>query len=365
MLAVLASYALAVPRSLELHLTINGQQRVVRTTAATVAGTLNADGYRIDPADAITPAPTTTVRDAMEIVVVSARPVTLRVDRHAPLTRMLPVQTVADALATLHVDTPGAVVTPAPATSVPLNGSAIDVSTAKQVTLTVGGRTRITSTTADTVGSLLADEQITLGPRDVLLPGASTTVTPGLAVRVVRVRVTTRTVRVPIAAGTVIRQDPNTDLGTRHVIAGGVPGIRAVVTTVVTTDGVARTTVSTRVLRAPVVSVVSEGSAPIAPVASSSPFSAPDEAAGVAAPASSVAGLNWAALAACESSGDPAAVDPSGVYFGLYQFDVGTWAAMGGHGLPSSASPAEQTQRAQLLYSLRGRSPWPVCGARL
>lgn len=68
-------------------------------------------------------------------------------------------------------------------------------------------------------------------------------------------------------------------------------------------------------------------------------------------------------IAACESGGDPTAVDASGTYHGLYQFDYGTWASVGGSGDPAAASPAEQTYRAALLYSQSGSSPWPICGS--
>lgn len=87
----------------------------------------------------------------------------------------------------------------------------------------------------------------------------------------------------------------------------------------------------------------------------------------VGATARSVPGtghLNWRALADCESSGNPRAVNPAG-YYGLYQFNTGTWRSVGGSGLPSNASAAEQTYRAKLLYQQRGRSPWPHCGRLL
>ena len=83
-----------------------------------------------------------------------------------------------------------------------------------------------------------------------------------------------------------------------------------------------------------------------------------------AAPSNS-GGQNWGALAACESGGDASIVSANGLYHGLYQFDVQTWRSVGGSGLPSQASAAEQTQRAQALYADRGAQPWPVCGARL
>lgn len=69
------------------------------------------------------------------------------------------------------------------------------------------------------------------------------------------------------------------------------------------------------------------------------------------------------AIAACESGGDPTAVSADGTYHGLYQFDYGTWASVGGSGDPAAASPAEQTYRAALLYSQSGSSPWPICGS--
>lgn len=75
-------------------------------------------------------------------------------------------------------------------------------------------------------------------------------------------------------------------------------------------------------------------------------------------------GLNWGALANCESGGNPRAVNPAG-YFGLYQFNVGTWNSVGGSGMPHHASAAEQTYRAKLLFKSRGRSPWPHCGRYL
>ncbi|HEX6116599.1 MAG TPA: transglycosylase family protein [Solirubrobacterales bacterium] len=67
------------------------------------------------------------------------------------------------------------------------------------------------------------------------------------------------------------------------------------------------------------------------------------------------------AIAACESGGDPTAVNAAG-YYGKYQFDTGTWASVGGSGNPAEASEAEQDMRASMLYARAGSSPWPVCG---
>ena len=77
-----------------------------------------------------------------------------------------------------------------------------------------------------------------------------------------------------------------------------------------------------------------------------------------------VAGLNWGALARCESGGNPRAYNPAG-YYGLYQFTRSTWRSVGGSGSPARASSREQTARAQTLFRRSGSSPWPVCGRRL
>lgn len=73
-------------------------------------------------------------------------------------------------------------------------------------------------------------------------------------------------------------------------------------------------------------------------------------------------GGTLASIAACESGGNPQAVDPSGTYRGKYQFDYGTWGSVGGSGDPAAASEAEQDMRAAKLYAQRGAAPWPVCG---
>lgn len=73
----------------------------------------------------------------------------------------------------------------------------------------------------------------------------------------------------------------------------------------------------------------------------------------------------WAGLRNCESGGNYRAVSPSGLYRGAYQFDLSTWASVGGSGDPINASPAEQDHRAQVLWSQRGSAPWPVCGRYL
>ena len=69
-----------------------------------------------------------------------------------------------------------------------------------------------------------------------------------------------------------------------------------------------------------------------------------------------------AAIARCESHGNPRAVSSSGTYRGKYQFSFATWRAVGGNGDPARASETEQDRRAAMLYRRYGAGQWPVCG---
>src|SRR4051812_44702042 len=70
---------------------------------------------------------------------------------------------------------------------------------------------------------------------------------------------------------------------------------------------------------------------------------------------------DWLKLRTCKSGGNYATNTGNG-YYGAYQFDLGTWASVGGSGLPSNASPATQDALAYKLWQPRGWSPW-TCAA--
>ena len=84
-----------------------------------------------------------------------------------------------------------------------------------------------------------------------------------------------------------------------------------------------------------------------------------------AAPASS-GGVNWSAIAACESGGNWSANTGNSFYGGL-QFTEQTWLAYGGGQYASSANlatPAQQIAVAQRVLAGQGIGAWPVCGSR-
>jgi len=147
--------------------------------------------------------------------------------------------------------------------------------------------------------------------------------------------------------------------GEEKVVTKGVKGARTAVYDITRSDGkvTARKLVSEDVTRKPVTQVVEVGT-------KKKPASSGGSSSGNVGDAD-VDSLNWAALAECESGGNPNAVNPAGPYYGLYQFSASTWRSVGGTGIPTDFGEAEQTLRAKKLYQRTGPSSWPVCGKRL
>ncbi|RMI12446.1 resuscitation-promoting factor [Cellulomonas triticagri] len=217
----------------------------------------------------------------------------------------------------------------------------------------VDGKTLTVPDGSTTVAEALDALDVELAAADrVSVQRASGRIT--VVVNRVVVQDVTTTHEVPFNA--VEQQDASLYKGTNKVTTAGVVGVRTVVERVTTVDGVetAREALSDEVTQAPVDQVTNVGTKD-KPVAAATP----------AVGGGDAAGLNWGALAACESGGRANAVSATGKYHGLYQFSVATWQAVGGAGLPSEASADEQTARAQALYNRSGAGQWPHCGPRL
>ncbi|NUS43940.1 MAG: transglycosylase family protein [Mycobacteriaceae bacterium] len=78
----------------------------------------------------------------------------------------------------------------------------------------------------------------------------------------------------------------------------------------------------------------------------------------------SAATHNWDGVARCESGGNWGISTGNGYYGGL-QFNLGTWRANGGGGMPNHASKDEQIRVAENVLRTQGAGAWPVCGQYL
>lgn len=228
-------------------------------------------------------------------------------------------------------------------------GLALDVRTERAVTVMADGRARTIRTNAASVSEVVEQAGITLRGQDTTSVPLESFPRDGQTVTVLRItgRKEIRDEAIPYAVERI--DDPSVFKGTEVVERPGQAGLRRMTYTLRTVNGVRQKPrrIRTEVVREPQTQVVKVGTKAL-------PTSV-----------SGAGQLNWEGLAACESGGQANAVDSSGTYGGLYQFDTQTWHGLGGKGRPQEASAEEQTMRAKKLYVRQGASPWPHCGARL
>jgi uncharacterized protein YabE (DUF348 family) len=337
-------------------ISVDGEARSVHTYAGSVRGVLNDNNITVGQHDILAPAADAPVKDGTEIVLRRGRLLRLNVDgvdRQVWVTAV----SVDEALNQVGYRQNGLYLSASRSKRLPLDGFSLTIRTPKSVTVAVDGHTLRMVSTAATVGDLLGNAKVRIGANDRVSQLSNALLRDGMAITITRVRYQKQVVRTVLKYKVIEKKDPTKDEGTKTVQTTGVDGLQEVTYMVTYLNGKATTKkiVSSRTLTRVVNQVVLVGTKP-APA---------DTGSGGAGSIPSSGGLNWAGLAQCESGGNPKAYNPSGPYYGLYQFDVGTWQANGGSGIPSDASAAEQTRVAQNLYNARGASPWPVCGKYL
>lgn len=344
-------------------LSVDGQPREVSAFAGTVGDLLEDQGVQVSDRDLVIPSESSPIADGAEVTVRYARPFTVVTDGRSR-TYWTTELTVDAALRSAGLRADGAKLSASRSAPIGRRGLALSLSTPKSVTLVVAGRPQTLTTTSTTVAQLLDERDLTVRPADRLSVAAGQVLKTGMRVQLTRVDERLETVTERVAAPTTTRKDSSLAKGRTTVEQAGRDGSRKVVYKLQLLDGkvAKRTAVSSDVVTAPKTRVVRVGTK-VASSSSSSRSSGSSSFSGGSV--GGVDGLNWAALAQCESGGNPRAVNPSGRYFGLYQFSVATWRSVGGSGLPSQASAAEQTYRAKLLYKRAGRGQWPHCGKRL
>ena len=334
-----------------IDLVVDGRTHTVHAMGGTVADVLQDQHIRIGEHDVVAPAPTTKVHDGSDVVVRYGRKLTVTLDGR---TRdyWTTALTVDQALADLGLRADAARLSVSRSQPLGRQGLSMSMTTAKRATVAVDGRTLTATTFAPTVGALLTELGVSVGKDDRISVPASTPLAPGLQITVTRIVQKLTTATRAVGFGITKKKTDTLAQGTTKVQTKGKPGQQSVTWADVYTNGklTAHRLVRAVVTIKPVQQVVLVGTK-----ASS---------AGDPGSVSGTSGLNWGALADCESGGNPKAVNPAG-YYGLYQFDVSTWQSVGGSGKPTDASSSEQTHRAQILYSRVGRSAWPVCGKYL
>jgi hypothetical protein len=210
---------------------------------------------------------------------------------------------------------------------------------------------------------------IFLGPHDRLSVPANSALHDNQVIRISRLKYATTAVTVPVPYSTVTQQDASSYVGTNTVVSPGKAGSKRITYQLVYVDGklAGKIAVSSTMLSQPVAQVEKTGTKPQPAPTGGGSGSGGSGGGGGANPPPNTSGLNWDAVAQCESGGNWHINTGNGFYGGL-QFDYGTWLSNGGGAYAPRADLASREQQiavANRLYAARGSSPWPVCGARL
>lgn len=345
-----------------LVLSVDGQERKVHTFARTVGDVLEDHNVEVGPHDTVAPGLGAKVSDGTHIAVRYGRMITVSIDGKER-SLWVTANSVQEALQQIGVRNGTAFVSVSRSMPIGRQGLSFDVRLPHTVTLDVEGKSRKLETTAPTVAAAIVAAGVPLTDKDLVLPARATYPKDGELIKVFKITGKAKIRTESVSYRTKRIADSGMYEGSTKVIRDGKNGSRRVAYEFVKRDGkwVVKRTLFAESLRKSVRQVIRVGTkARPAPTPAPAPArqSAP-------APSGSSGGLNWAALAQCESGGNPNAVSANGLYFGLYQFSISTWQSVGGSGNPTDASSAEQTRRAQILYDRAGSSPWPVCGSRL
>ncbi|MFE1167559.1 ubiquitin-like domain-containing protein [Nocardiopsis sp. NPDC058789] len=344
--------ALAVEKTVLLD--ADGREHEVSTFGDSVQDVLDSAGIELGEHDVVAPSPDTEVTGGDHVVVRSPREITLDLDGHE-VSHRVHAATLDEALQQIGLDPEGVELSQEHDTPIPEGGLTVTAERAPRMVVMYDTVRSETRTTGATVADVLSAAGVETGEHDIVSPEPDEPAEPDMVVRVLPALGEPGTEEVVIEAETVERENPDLPEGEREVVTEPEDGLKEVTTLRVLRHGEeVDHELSEKVVTEPVEGLVEIGTRV--------EEDDPGEASGAAG------ALNWAGLAQCESGGDASAVNSAGGYYGLYQFSPSTWSSVGGTGLPSDASAAEQTQRAQQLYDSVGgnwQSQWPHCGVHL
>ena len=219
-----------------------------------------------------------------------------------------------------------------------------------------GHTTDVVASASEGASAILAKAGVSAGPIDrVTLENVGGDTTLRVA-RVVRGTVTTTT---EIPYETEEREDAEAEEGTEKTVQEGAAGSEVTQAYQETIDGnVTVSAVLSTSRTEPTTRVVSKGTK--AKKAEEPSGSSSDSSSSSSSGSAAISGDDasiWAAIAQCESGGNPS-INTGNGYYGMYQFSLPTWRSVGGTGLPSEASAEEQTMRARMLQQRAGWGQW-------
>jgi uncharacterized protein YabE (DUF348 family) len=234
-----------------VRLVVDGHPRTVHTTAADVSGALGSAGYRLTAHDLVAPGAHSMIHDGSRIVLQRGRQLRLDINGQRRVI-WTTAPTVAVALDQLGYSTTD-FVSVSRAQRLPLRPTDVVIRTPQLVTVRFDGQQEMVRTTAGTVGQLLTDLGITVHGADRLSAGQGSPLHENQVIRLQRVTHQRRVRAVTLPAPVVRHPDASLYRGSTVVVASGRPGRARMTYSIVFVDGtrVGRTVLARDVLRNP------------------------------------------------------------------------------------------------------------------
>jgi uncharacterized protein YabE (DUF348 family) len=238
-----------------IHLMVDGRPQLVHTSAADVSDVLKQAGYSPDSHDLVAPSLTSSVHDGSTIVFKRGRLLKLDVNG-TPRFVWTTAPTVAVALSDLGFSTSD-FTSVSRSRRLPLSPTDIALRTPKSVTIVHDGQHTTVTTTDSTVGQLLKDLSMRIGPNDRISAPTTAAISAGERIKLTRYHSRTKIEHQAIPYKTKTKQDSSIPSGTTKIVTPGRTGVRAITWSLVFVDGkfMGKAKMSSTVVRQPVTQI--------------------------------------------------------------------------------------------------------------
>lgn len=238
---------------------VDGVSQQAKVKPGAVKQALAQQGITVGPHDDVQPSLDSEIHDGQVITVNYGRRVVVTIDGKK-VVRWTTAKNVAEVLAQLNQSDPGNLVSVSRSLDISRAGLSFSMQTAKDVTVTIGGKTQ-KITAVGTVADALKAAKVEVDSSDAVNPGLGTPLSDGMKITLTMVDQKSQKRRVAVPFSTKKVEDSSLPKGEIKVITKGVNGINEETWTVVFKDGkkVSEKKVSSKVVNAPVTQVVKVG----------------------------------------------------------------------------------------------------------
>jgi len=238
---------------------VDGVSQQAKVKPGTVKQALAQQGIPVGPHDDVQPSLDSEIHDGQVITVNYGRRVVVTIDGKK-VVRWTTAKNVAEVLAQLNQSDPDNLVSVSRSLDISRAGLSFSMQTAKDVTVTIGGKTQ-KITAVGTVADALKAAKVEVDSSDAVNPGLGTPLSDGMKIILTMVDQKSQKRRVAVPFSTKKVEDSSLPKGEIKVITKGVNGINEETWTVVFKDGkkVSEKKVSSKVVNAPVTQVVKVG----------------------------------------------------------------------------------------------------------